>query len=92
MDKREFQTKFEKNVAYLRHNIPPDDIYEFAEQTFMAAQYFLFRWQEWVDLPEEMEKEKMADVWIRNIIGFSKVRDSGEDVQLDLKLGDPDED
>ena len=41
MNKEEIRKKFEENVAYLQRNIPPDDIYLFTEQTFMAALFFL---------------------------------------------------
>lgn len=86
MNKKEMKEKFEKNVEFLKKNIPPDDIYLFAEQTFMAALYFIYKWSEWVDIHEECLKDPVAKKWISNIGGFQMCKDQGDDVQLDLNL------
>lgn len=79
--------KFEANVAYLQRNVPPDDIYVFAEQTFLAAVFFITKWAEWVDVTEEMEKDPNIDKWVTNIVGFQMKKDLGVDVNLDLSFG-----
>lgn len=86
MNKEELKAKFEKNVDFLKRNIPPDDIYMFAEQTFMAAMFFLFKWSEWVDVNEEGEKDEVVKKWASNIIGFQRCRDQEIDIDLDLDL------
>jgi hypothetical protein len=86
MNREEIYKKFENNVSYLQRNIPPDDIYVFAEQTFMAAMFFLSLWSEWVDLDEEVEKDPVVKKWATNIIALQKMKDSNLDVQIDLNL------
>lgn len=86
MNKEELKEKFEKNVDYLKRNIPPDDIYMFAEQTFMACMFFLQKWGDWVDLNEECKNDPISNKWIRNIIGLQMCRDKEQDIELDLDL------
>jgi len=78
--------KFEKNVEYLKRNIPPDDIYMFAEQTFMATLFFLHKWNEWVDINEEAQKDPVVKKWVTNIVGLQMCKDKEQEVQLDLDL------
>lgn len=77
---------FEKNIEYLQRNIPPDDIYIFAEETFMAALFFLHKWAEWVDINVECHKCIITQKWVKNIMGLLKVRDAEQDFTLDLGL------
>ncbi len=86
MNKEEMKDKFEKNVAYLKRNVPPDDIYMFAEQTFMATLFFLHKWSEWVDVNEECQADPVARKWVTNIIGLQMCKDKELDVDLDLDL------
>jgi hypothetical protein len=86
MDKEELLAHFEQNVEYLRRNIPPDDIYLFCEQTYMAARYFLMKWSEHTKISDEMEKDKTTSVWVRNIISLQVMREKNIDVQLDLDV------
>ena len=86
MNKKEIREAFEKNVEYLRRNVPPDDIYLFSEQTLMAACFFLKKWSEKTDIIEEMLRDPIADKWIRNIVGFLDNQTSEVDIQLDLNL------
>lgn len=86
MNKEELVKKFEKNVLYLKENIPPDDIYVFAEQTFMAAMYFLHGWSQWVDLNEEAKRDPISKKWITNIIALQMMKDRNESVDIDLGL------
>lgn len=94
MNKEELKAKFEKNVEYLKRNVPPDDIYLFAEQTFMATLFFLHKWSEWVDVNEECLADPVAKKWVTNIIGLQMAKDKEIDVNLDLDLKsvEPDED
>ncbi len=86
MNKKEVMEQFEKNVAYLRKVIPPDDIYAFAEQSLIASLYFLHRWNEWEDLDEICRKEKVTRSHVYNILGLMKARDKNADFILDLNL------
>jgi len=86
MNREEIIKQFEKNVEYLKRNIPPDDIYVFAEQTFMAAMYFMHKWSAWEELPKVMLEDDVANKWITNIFGLHISREKGEDVDLDLDI------
>lgn len=86
MNKEEFKEKFEKNVAYLHKVIPPDDIYVFAEQTFMSALFFLSKWAEWVDLQEEAEADPVVKKWAKNILGMQMCKDMEIPIEVDLDL------
>ncbi len=80
------KAKFERNVDYLKRNIPPDDIYMFAEQTFMATLFFLYKWSEWVDVNAECQADPIAKKWVTNIIGMQRCKDDDMDVDLDLDM------
>lgn len=86
MDKDELRLKFEKSVQYLQRNIPPDDIYPFAEQTIMAALYFLDRWCDCVDIAEIYKNDVIAKKWINNIVGLQLCKQKDIDIDLDLNL------
>ena len=75
MNKEEIRKKFEENVAYLQRNIPPDDIYLFTEQTFMAALYFLQRWSQVANITEEMFRDPVTDKWVKNILNFHESKE-----------------
>jgi hypothetical protein len=78
--------KFEKNVDWLKRNIPPDDIYMFAEQTFMSALFFLHKWNKCGNVQEEFENDEISRKWISNILGAQKCKDLDIDISLDLGL------
>ncbi len=59
--------RYERNVEWLKQNLSEDEIYRFAEQGLMAAEFFLSKWNEWVDILEEAEKDKMVKLWIQNL-------------------------
>lgn len=80
------KAKFEKNVDYLRRNIPPDDIYLFAEETFMAALFFLKKWSEKTNLTEEMLRDPITNKWITNILGLLQCKEQDLEINLDLDL------
>lgn len=86
MNKEELLKKFEENVQYLKRNVPPDDIYLFAEQTFMAALFFLHKWSDWTDMNQEMKDDPIVKKWVTNILAFHDLKDKGIDVEIDLDM------
>lgn len=86
MNKEEFREQFYKNIEYTQRMVPPDDIYMFSEQTFMAAVYFLKRWSECINLSEETEKDEIAKKWATNILAFKYCRENNIDIELNLDL------
>lgn len=91
MEKHELMKKFEENVAYLQRNIPPDDIYLFAEETLMAALYFMHRWSKHEDINTACKENLVARKYVSNILGLQRLRDQAIDVELDLDIGAIDE-
>ena len=91
MDKKKLLEKFEKNVLYLRRNIPPDDIYMFAEQTYMAAMFFLYKWSDHVDIQKEMDRDEPTNVWVSNLLTLQELRDKNADISLEVKYNEDDE-
>lgn len=68
------QQEFEENVTWLRGNVPPDDIYEFAEQAVMAAEVFLDELNELIDLEEACEEDENLKSWVNNIYGLRMLK------------------
>ena len=91
MTKDELRKMFEDNVTYLQRVIPPDDIYPFAEETFMAALYFIQRWSQLEDLGVLCESDPIAKKWIMNNMGFLRARDLKLEMTVDLGLEEIDE-
>lgn len=86
MNKEEFKNKFEKNVEYLQRNIPPDDIYIFAEQTMMAALFFMHKWSQHENISKACLNDHVACKWVHNILGLYKAREQGINVKIDLDI------
>ena len=92
MDKRELIKKYDENVAWLRRNIPPDDIYDFAEQTYMAALFFLKLASSDDRFLTLLRECPVTRKWSQNICGLLKVREEGIDCPIDMKLEIVDDD
>lgn len=80
------RAKFEKNLQFLQRTIAPDDIYVFAEQTFMAALFFIHKWSNCVDINIECNIDPVVKKWVTNIMMFQEAKDIDEDVQINLNL------
>lgn len=91
MENETWVKEFEANVAYLRRNIPPDDIYLFAEQMFMGAMFFLMHWQEHEDIYEVSQYDKIAERFIKNIVGLYLRRKEGTEAIVQLNFNGLDE-
>lgn len=90
-EKEKHIEKFEKNVQWLKKNVAPDDIYEFAEQALMAADYFIGELSSWIDLAEEGEKDKVFGLWLKNVIGMRVIRDRNMQGVIDTSMKCKDE-
>ena len=78
--------EFNKNVIWLRNNVPPDDIYLFAEQALLSAEYFIMKWGEHVDLQKEAESNKSTDLWLKNVLGIRALRKLEAKGMLDFDM------
>lgn len=65
-----------KDVKWLREHVPPDDIYDFAQQALMASDYLLWKLDQFCDVAEETETDEVLCVWIKNIIMIGKMKDT----------------
>ena len=84
MNKQQMREKFFENIEYLQRNIPPDDIYVFAEETFMAALFFLYKWSKLENIQEQCENDLVSRKWVNNILSLQRAREERLDVTLDL--------
>lgn len=92
MDKARLLKEYEKNIAWLRRNVPPDDIYDFAEQTYMAALYFLKRMSMLVDMRKELDTYPPSKKYATNLCLVLHLREQGIDSPLDFNLDVYDDD
>lgn len=90
-EKEFYLEKFNKDVQWLRDVVPPDDIYDFAEQALMAADFFIHELSHWVDLGEEGERNKVLGLWLRNIVGMRVLRNQKMKGIIDTTLKSKDE-
>lgn len=91
IEKQKHLDKFQKDVTWLRSAVPPDDIYDFAEQTLMACDYFIAKLNDSMNLLEEAEKDKPLGAWLKNVMGMRILRDMEYDGTINVTLKVPDE-
>jgi hypothetical protein len=85
-DREEIIKAYEEDITYLQRNIPPDDIYQFAQQLLVGSLFFLEKWSDWVTIDEEMEKCPETDKWVRNIVNFYVRQQNKEDQTIELGI------
>jgi len=68
--------QFKSNVCWLKEIIPPEDIYDFAEQALMASEFFINELGELIDLREEIKVRKPLATWINNVIGMRVLKEN----------------
>ncbi len=91
-DREKYLQKFREDVEWLKENIPEEDIYEFAEQALCAADFFIMKWREWVDIEEEAEKDKVIGKWLQNVVGLRILKDLNINGALKKRIVGPEED
>jgi hypothetical protein len=85
----EFDKKFESRVLWLERNIPPDDIYPFAQQALLAAEFFIYKYMDHVEIDDEMKKDKNVNEWVRNILGMRMAHEKNQNFQVDVGWQNP---
>lgn len=86
--KDDLSKRFEKNVDYLVRNIPPDDIYPFAEKIIMTAMFFLRQWANCEDLDKRCAECSDSKKLIDSILIFEAGKANDVDVKIDLMMED----
>lgn len=89
--RNDFVERFNKNVQWLKDVIPPEDIYQFAEQALMASDFFISELSDWVDIEEEAKRDKALSFWLKNIVGIRVLRDQGFQGKIDITIKHLDE-
>lgn len=80
----EFLQQFEENVQFMAQVVPPDDIYQFAEQLHMAGMHFLRVINDNNLLKPIYEKSKESRVWANNLVSYQLCKDRKEVIPLNL--------
>jgi len=84
MEKEDVWKKFNNAVNYLHRNIPPDDIYLFAQQTFVSALYLLLKLKESINIEEECESNETLQKIVTNIMYFHTHQQN--DIKIEINL------
>lgn len=75
---------YKKSVEWLRQCVPPDDIYEFAEQALMACDCFLTKLNENTTILPLLMEDKNFAIHVNNILGIRLMKQDGVIVILNL--------
>lgn len=73
-----------KRIQFLRDNIAPDDIYEFAEQALTGGEFFLNRWSELQDIKEISKDCLMTRAFVNSFISMRKLCDDDYKGGIDI--------
>lgn len=86
MDRQEIFEMFCKNVEFLQKTVPPDDIYIFAEQTFLAALFFLKKYSTLVDIEAEKDKDPAMYKYASNLMLMLDAKEKNLNCKFDLGM------
>jgi len=89
MTNEEALKRFNDDVEWLKTVVPPEEIYIFANQVLLGAQYFMSRWSDWVDIDKECKLDRETKAWVMNLAGVYKLRALGITEKLNTKWLDP---
>ena len=67
-EKEEALKEYNDNISWLHSAVPPDDIYEFAQQSLMCSEYFLHILNTHINMPVLLEKDEHLVMWIKNFL------------------------
>jgi len=81
MSEEHDEEMFEKNVQYLAKQIPPDDIYIFAEGLLAMSYYFLRQWGKYTDIQEECDEDEITYTYVVNLLRYFYSRDMEMEVK-----------
>lgn len=66
-EKKKLLDDYYEDVAWLRAHVPMDDIYEFAQQLKMNAEYFMGRLMQEIDVSKEVKNDPTLANYVRNL-------------------------
>jgi hypothetical protein len=80
---------YDDNVRWLRQHVPMDDVYEFAEQTIMCAEYFLANLNGVMDLGSKMQNDKIFAGWVKNLVGIRAIKEQNINISIKTRFKEP---
>lgn len=90
-EKKKRLEEFQRNVAWLHKSVPRDDIYDFAEQTLMACDFFIYKLGEYVNINDEAEKDEILGQWFRNVVTMRFLAENDIEGIVDVSFQDEEE-
>jgi len=78
--------RLNRNINFLKRNFSTVEIYAFAEQCLMGAEFFLMHWSQWEDLPEYCKTHRHANVWVQNILKMRKLQELNSPDKIKINL------
>jgi len=66
-EKKKLLDGYREEVDWLRHRVPRDDIYEFAQQLRMSAEFFMGRLMMKTDVIEDAKTDNYLAMHVRNL-------------------------
>lgn len=85
-EKDDAMIAYNKSVEWLRGHVPPDDIYDFAEQMIISAECILLTLAKHVDIPDLMKKDEVFSHWTENVMSVHFMRESGYNGIIDTSI------
>jgi len=82
--KKKVEQEYLDGVKWLREHVAPDDVYDFAHQSLLAAEYFIYKMYVEMDFHEELKKDRLFANWIHNVTAIQKLKDDGFHGILDV--------
>lgn len=88
-DIEEYQKKFEERVMWLHKNIPPDDIYFFAQSMLLAAEFCIYRLAEKENVNESMKSDPNLKKCVRTVLGITASQINNRNYMVDVDWKNP---
>lgn len=69
--------QYRKQVEWLMERVPRDDIYDFAQQMIISAEYILACLGEHANVQKIMDTDPIMKQWIDNVMSIHFMKESG---------------
>ena len=76
-EEKKLMEHYQHQVQWLRERVPPDDIYDFAQQMIISAENILFELGQHTDLQALMDKDPILKQWIDNVMSIHFMKAQG---------------
>lgn len=76
-DEKKLIEEYRRHVDWLRQRVPRDDVYDFAQQMILSAEYILAELGKHADIQKIMHKDPVMRQWIENVMSIHFMKESG---------------